>query len=166
MLAQEVALIGSSHVCGLALISTIPGATQRVAGINRALADDIEALGLQNVADSVAAGLFAPGRLANNPELGAAFVADLLDAGATSVCTALRAIADWDASDRLPALRCPATVITGDAEPDTDRQSLLARLIGANHVVLAGVGHLAPLEAPADVARAIADIASAIASPR
>jgi hypothetical protein len=40
----------------------------------------------------------------------------MIDAGATSVCAALRAIADWDATDRLPALRCPAVVLTGAAE--------------------------------------------------
>ena len=114
---------------------------------------------LENVVDDFAAGLFAPGRLTRSPHLGRAFVTDMLDAGSTSVCAALRAIADWDATDRLSGLRCPATVIAGDAEPDLERQSLLARLIVARFEVLNDTGHLAPLEAPVDVARAIAEMA-------
>ena len=91
--------------------------------------------------------------------MGTAFVTDMLDAGSTSGVCGAPCHRRWDASDRLPALRCPATVIAGDAEPDLERQSLLARLIGANFAVLGDTGHLAPLEAPADVARAIAEMA-------
>jgi pimeloyl-ACP methyl ester carboxylesterase len=162
MLAQEIALSDGAHIHGLVLISTIPGATPRVAGINRALADDIEARGLENVASGFAASLFAPGRLAISPHLGAAFIADMLEAGPTSVCAALRAIADWDASDRLSGVGCPVTVIAGDAEPDIDRQALLAQLVGASFEVLDGTGHLAPMEAPADVARAITEMTNVV----
>lgn len=49
-------------------------------------------------------------------------------------------------------------MISGDAEPDLDRQSLLAELIGARFVVLGDTGHLAPLETPADVARAVTEM--------
>jgi 3-oxoadipate enol-lactonase / 4-carboxymuconolactone decarboxylase len=159
MLAQEMTLIDPARVRGLVLISTIPGATQRVTGINRALADNIEANGLENVVDDFAAGLFAPGTPSRRPHLGRPFVTDMLDAGPTSVCAALRAIADWDATDRLSAVECPATMIAGETEPDLPRQSLLARLIGARFEVLSDTGHLAPLEAPADVARIIVEMA-------
>jgi pimeloyl-ACP methyl ester carboxylesterase len=87
----------------------------------------------------------------------------MLEAGSTSVCAALRAIADWDASDRLSGVGCPVTVIAGDAEPDIDRQALLAQLIGASFEVLDGTGHLAPVEAPADVARAITEMTNVVA---
>jgi pimeloyl-ACP methyl ester carboxylesterase len=105
--------------------------------------------------------LFAPGRLSADPHLGARFVADMLDAGTTSVCAALRAIAGWDAADRLSTLNCPAIVLAGDAEPDLDRQALLAQLIRARFEVLGDIGHLAPLQAPADVARGITEMINA-----
>ena len=160
MLAQEAALMARSRVRGLVLVSSIPGATPRVAAINAALAADIEVRGLEAVAVEFAAGLFAPGRLALSPELGAGFVTDMLDAGVTSVCAALRAIANWDATERLPTLRCPAAVLAGDAEPDLDRQASLAELVGGTFDVLDGTGHLAPLERPERVARTIEGLAS------
>jgi pimeloyl-ACP methyl ester carboxylesterase len=153
MVAQEIALEDPALVRGLVLVSTIPGATRRVGEINRALADDVETRGLDDVARG-----FAPGRLEVDPHLGAAFVADMLTAGATSVCAALRAIANWDATDRLPALRCQAIVMSGDAEADLDRQELLAQLIQARFEVLGNTGHLAPWEAPERVARAITEM--------
>ena len=160
MLAQEMALIDQSRVLGLVLVSSIPGSTARVARINQALASRIESQGLQMVAGSFSSGLFAPGRVDRSPELGAAFVADMLQAGATSVCAALRAIADWDAVDRLSVLQCSTTVLSGDAEPDLDRQALLAKLVGGTHEVLDDTGHLAPFEAPQRVARAISELAN------
>ena len=165
MLAAEAALLDGARVRGLVLVSSIPGATARVAGINRALADDIEARGLENVAGGFAASLFAPGRLSTSPQLEAAFVSHMLAAGSTSVCAALRAIAVWDASDRLSAIGCPATVLSGAAEPDVDRQLRLAELIGGTHEVLSDTGHLAPLEAPEQVARAIAELPGVAGSP-
>jgi pimeloyl-ACP methyl ester carboxylesterase len=162
MIAQEIALTDPTRVRALVLVSTIPGATERVAGINRVLADAIEERGLDAVAEGFGAGLFAPGRLTGSPWLGTSFVADMLDAGATSVCAALRAIAEWDAANRLPRLRCPATVLAGDAEVDLDRQALLAKLLGGSLQVLGDTGHLAPLEAPAEVARAITELTTAV----
>ena len=165
MIAQEVALLEPARVHGLVLVSTIPGATSRVADINRGLAARIESTGLNNVAEQFATNLFAPGRLERDPELARSFVEDMLEAGSTSVCAALRAVADWDASARLGELSCPSTVVTGDAEPDRDRQALLAQLIHAQFVVLEGTGHLSPLEAPADLARMITEMAHAQSSP-
>jgi pimeloyl-ACP methyl ester carboxylesterase len=162
MLAQEIALIDRARVQGLVLVSTIPGATPRVTTINLTLADDIEARGLEHVVEGFAASLFAPERLSVDPHLGATFVADMLDAGTTSVCAALRAIADWDAADRLPSLHCPAVVIAGASEPDLDRQALLAALVGGEFEVLDDTGHLAPLESPAEVARIITAMAKRV----
>jgi hypothetical protein len=44
------------------------------------------------------------------------------ESGAPAICAALRAIARWDAIERLNVVTCPTEVITGDAEPDIDRQ--------------------------------------------
>lgn len=155
MLAQEAALIDPSRVLGLVLVSTIPGTTPTVAAHNEALAAHIEVRGVHTVAAEFADRLFAPSRTARDPDLKADFVETMAQAGAPAVCAALRAIARWDASERLNAVTCPAQVIGGDAEPDLDRQRALATLLRASFVVLEDTGHLAPLEAPDRVARFI-----------
>lgn len=155
MLALEAALIDPSRVRGLVLVSAIPGTNSGVAAHNEALAADIEAHGIRTVTGGFADRLFAPGRPGRNPELKAEFVDAMDESGAPSVCAALRAIARWDAADRLSTLNCPAEVITGDAEPDIERQRQLANLLRATFEILDDTGHLAPLEAPGRVAAAI-----------
>lgn len=155
MLALEAALLDRSRVLGLVLVSAIPGTNASVAAHNEGLATDIEVRGLQTVADEFADRLFSPGRPSRSPDLKADFIGAMAESGASSVCAALRAIARWDASDRLTRLNCPTEVVTGDAEPDIDRQRKLAALLGAPFNVLEKTGHLAPLEAPEHVARVI-----------
>ena len=162
MLALEAALIDPLRVRGLVLVSAISGTTPGVAAHNEALAADIEARGIRIVADEFADRLFAPSRPQRGPDLKADFVDAMADCGAPAVCAALRAIAQWDASERLAALTCPTEVITGDTEPDIDRQRKLATLLRAPFSLLDGTGHLAPLEAPGRVARAIERVVNRI----
>jgi pimeloyl-ACP methyl ester carboxylesterase len=160
MLAQEVALIDRTRVQGLVLVSTIPGATPGVAAHNQALATDIEDRGIRTVADEFADRLFAPGRLTRDPALKSDFTDAMVESGASAVCASLRAIAQWDASKCLTGLASPAEVIAGDAEPDLDRQRQLATQLRAPFRLVDGTGHLAPLEAPECVARAIERVLS------
>jgi pimeloyl-ACP methyl ester carboxylesterase len=162
MLALEAALIDRSRVLGLVLVSAIPGATPGVAAHNEALAADIEVRGIRIVADEFAERLFAPSRPLRSPDLKTDFVDTMVECGAPAVCAALRAIARWDASERLTVLTCPTEVITGDTEPDVDRQRKLATLLRAPFGLLDETGHLAPLEAPDGVARAIERVVSRI----
>ena len=162
MLALEAALMDRPRVLGMVLVSAIPGTTPGVAAHNEALATDIEDRGIRIVADEFAERLFSPDRFLRSPDLKADFIDAMAESGATSVCAALRAIARWDASDRLTVLNCPTEVVTGDAEPDIDRQRKLAALLGAPFDLLDGTGHLAPLEAPDRVARAIERVMSRI----
>lgn len=162
MLAVEAALIDRWRVLGMVLVSGIPGTNASVAAHNEALAADIEARGIRTVANEFADRLFAPGRPQRNPELKTDFVDTMAECGAPAVCAALRAIARWDAADRLTALNCPAEVITGDAEPDIDRQRKLATLLRAPFSLLDDTGHLAPLESPDCVVGAIERVMSRI----
>jgi pimeloyl-ACP methyl ester carboxylesterase len=155
MVALEAALIDSSRVLGMVLVSAIPGTNAGVAAHNEALASDIEVRGIRIVVDEFADRLFSPGRPSRSPGLKTEFIDAMEESGATSVCAALRAIARWEAIDRLGDLTCPAEVVTGDAEPDIDRQRKLATLVGAPFNLVDDTGHLAPLEAPDSVARAI-----------
>ncbi|TPG36675.1 alpha/beta fold hydrolase [Mycolicibacterium hodleri] len=165
MLAQEAALLDPSRVLGLVLVSTIPGTTPTVAAHNESLAADIEVRGIRTVAAEFAERLFAPSRTARDPDLKTDFVETMVQSGVPAVCAALRAITRWDASERLNAMRCPAEVICGDAEPDLDRQQMLATLLRAPFTVLDDTGHLAPLEAPDRVARVIERVRSRVEQP-
>jgi pimeloyl-ACP methyl ester carboxylesterase len=163
MLALEAALIDASRVLGLVLVSAIPGTNAGVAAHNEALAADIEDRGIRIVAAEFADRLFAPGRPARSPDLKTDFIDAMDESGIAPVCAALRAIGRWDAADRLATLTCPAEVITGDAEPDIERQQKLASLLQAPFEILDDTGHLAPLEAPDRVAVAIKRLANRIA---
>ena len=60
------------------------------------------------------------------------------------------------AATRLAEIRVPTVVLVGELDlPDFQEiaRKLAAEIAGARLVVLEGVGHLAPLEAPAEVAR-------------
>lgn len=162
MLALEAALIDPSRVRGLVLVSAIPGTNAGVAAHNEALAADIEVRGIRVVADEFADRLFSPGRPLRSPDLKTDFVDAMEESGAKTVCAALRAIARWEAIDRLTVLTCPTEVITGDAEPDIARQRQLATLLGAPFSLFDETGHLAPLESPEPVARAIERVMSRI----
>ena len=136
MLALEAELLDRSRVLGLVLVSAIPGRTQvsqRTTKLSRPTSRSVES---ETVADEFADRLFSPGRPSRSPDIKADFVGAMAESGASSVCAALRAIARWDASDRLTRLNCPTEVVTGDAEPDIDRQRKLAALLGAPFNVL------------------------------
>lgn len=89
----------------------------------------------------------------------------MLSAGATSVCAALRAVTNWDAQERISSIDCPTSVIAGVTESDLPRQSELAHLLRGTFSVLDDTGHLAPLEAPGNVARAIEELVSRVGAP-
>lgn len=162
MLALEAALIDPSRVRGLVLVSAIPGTNAGVAAHNEALASDIEVRGIRLVAAEFADRLFSPGRPLRSPDLKTDFVDAMEESGAPTVCAALRAIARWEAAERLTAITCPTEVVTGDAEPDIDRQRKLATLLRAPFSLLDDTGHLAPLESPDLVVGAIERVMSRI----
>lgn len=71
-----------------------------------------------------------------------------------------------DISALLPGVNVPVLVISGEDDrvepPAVLRRELMSRLPGAELVVLPGVGHLSPLEAPDAVARHLAQFAHAL----
>jgi len=69
------------------------------------------------------------------------------------------AIRDMDLAERVGDIACPTLVVTGTRDASTPFEGhgahLLARILGAKHVSL-DAAHLAPLEAPDSLARALA----------
>lgn len=99
---------------------------------------------------------FAPGFLEREPAVGSALLHALQDAdddGYVQVCGAL---AEFDVRDRLAEIAAPVLAVSGSEDPVTPTETL--RLIAdgvldGRLVELAGVGHLAPAEAPELMAR-------------
>lgn len=68
-----------------------------------------------------------------------------------------------DSRGVLASIRCPTLVVTGardDVCPADAQEELVDGIPGAEHLVLDGVGHSAPLEAPGDVAAALVRLLS------
>jgi 3-oxoadipate enol-lactonase len=103
---------------------------------------------------------FAPGFLEREPDRGRALLsalAEIEDAGYLAVCHAL---ATFDLRDRLPEVAVPVLAVAGSDDPVTPPSSLQEVADGVPDgrlVVLDGVGHLAPIERPEDVARLVLD---------
>jgi pimeloyl-ACP methyl ester carboxylesterase len=71
-----------------------------------------------------------------------------------------------DISDIVGNINVPTTVIVGDADKvETEpllRREFVPRISGTEFIVLPGVGHLSPLEAPSELAAAITTAISKI----
>jgi pimeloyl-ACP methyl ester carboxylesterase len=82
-------------------------------------------------------------------------------ADARAIAALVRGIARRpDPASALAELSVPALVIAGERDPFShleDVRNAAALIPGAHFVVLKGIGHMAPLEAPVAVSRAIAD---------
>lgn len=98
---------------------------------------------------------FAPGFLERRPEVGSVLLqalSDTADAGYVGVCQAL---ADFDVRDRLGEITAPVLAVSGAVDrvtPTAGLQLVVDRVRHGELVELEGVSHLAPAEAPEQVA--------------
>lgn len=69
-----------------------------------------------------------------------------------------------DLRPHLPALRCPVLVVSGDGDalaPPDAHDETAALVPGARRAVVAGAGHLLPVEAPAEVTGLLRELLAA-----
>ena len=103
---------------------------------------------------------FGPGFLDREPDRGSALLhalRDADDAGYVAVCGAL---AEFDVRDRLAEITTPVLAVAGSADavtPPSGLEAIATGVADGRLVVLEGVAHLAPAEAPEAVARLIGD---------
>ena len=103
---------------------------------------------------------FGPGFLDREPDRGSALLhalRDADDAGYVAVCGAL---AEFDVRDRLAEIKTPVLAVAGSADavtPPSGLEAIATGVADGRLVVLDGVGHLAPAEAPDVVARLIGE---------
>lgn len=168
MIAQEVALLapwrverlilGCSHHGGDGQVLMAPGDMQKLAPQRgRPAGDTLRALLELN---------FSATFMAQRPDV----IDELIAYGLrhrmphAGFMGQLGAITGHDTAGRLPSLRCPTLVLTGDADrliPHENSRLLAALIPGAELRVLPGVGHMFWVEAPDEAARLIVDFLGA-----
>jgi 3-oxoadipate enol-lactonase/4-carboxymuconolactone decarboxylase len=101
---------------------------------------------------------FGPGFLDRHPDTGSALLHALQDTDDRGYMQVCEALADFDVRDRLGQVTRPVLAVAGSADVVTPAEGLREIADGVKDgrlVELDGVAHLAPAEAPAEVARLI-----------
>lgn len=150
MIAQQLTLTAPERVCTLSLLDTFarPGATGEGMG---AMADQVEAGGLDALAGGFQAMVFAAGTLAGKPDVIARF--DTQFRANTPACLAwdMRAIAALDVYDRLGSITVPTVVLCGAEDnltPLPMAEELAAAIPGATLEIVSDAGHFSNIENP------------------
>lgn len=103
---------------------------------------------------------FAAGFEDRSPDVAAALIEALRDTDDESYARACEALADFDVTERLAEIATPIVAIAGAQDVATPQEGMGRIVSGVKDgrlVVLDGVGHLAPAEAPDRVAALIAE---------
>jgi 3-oxoadipate enol-lactonase/4-carboxymuconolactone decarboxylase len=124
----------------------------------RARAVVVRRSGVEAVRESSQRRWFAPGFVRHRPYVAAALADALAGTDAQSYAHVCDALADFDVSDRLGEITVPVCAVAGSddvATPPAKAERIAAGVVSGRSMVLDGVGHLAPAEAPAKVAEII-----------
>lgn len=111
---------------------------------------------------------FAPGFVERHPERATPLLHVLQNAEAEGYAQACEALGAFDVRDRLPEIQAPVLAVAGSedvATPPAFAQLIADGVQRGRVVVLDGVGHLAPIEAPDEVVELIRGLAAPQASP-
>jgi len=141
-------VVGAALICTGAQIGSTESWTERMASVR--------ASGTPVMVRGSAERWFGPGFLEREPEAGGALLralSDAVDEGYVQVCGAL---AEYDVRAALPRITAPVLAIAGShdvATPPEDLREIASGVADGRFVELDGVAHLAPIEAPAEVAR-------------
>lgn len=168
MVAQEIAARAPGRVAGLVLFATSAAfggrdprfktefLAQRLAPLDRGLSPG-------DIAPALTATMFGP---AATTEARRRAIASMAKIPAASYRAALGAIVNFDRTADLARIACPTLVLAAEHDtlaPPRTMQRMAERIPGARYVCLAGLGHLANLEAPAVFARTLADFLDTLA---
>jgi len=149
----------AERVAGLALIDTKATADSPAAAAGRrAMAEEMEqGQTTQPLIDSVLPKLLGETTVRDRPEVTELVRGWVLDAPAASAAWAQRAMADRpDSFDTLRQVGVPSLVVVGAEDvlaPPPDAEAMALALNDVEVKVLAGAGHLTPVEAPLSVAQ-------------
>jgi 3-oxoadipate enol-lactonase / 4-carboxymuconolactone decarboxylase len=154
-------IASATVLCTGAAIGTAEGWRERTA--------TVRASGTAALLDSARERWFAPGFTERRTDVSAALLQALRDVDAESYAQVCEALAGFDVGDRLAEIVIPVLAIAGSEDVPTPPESLRRIASGVKVgrlVVLDGVGHLAPAEAPERVAELILEHLWGGESPR
>ncbi|MEV3901159.1 4-carboxymuconolactone decarboxylase [Mycobacterium sp. NPDC050551] len=152
LLAAPDRVASATLICTGAVIGTAAGWQERAA--------TVRASGVDAVVDASSQRWFAPGFLDRHPDLAAALLNALHTTDAESYALACEALAAFDVSARLAEITAPVLAIAGSDDvptPPQDLRRIADGVADGRLVVLPGVGHLAPAEAPQRVAELVVE---------
>jgi 3-oxoadipate enol-lactonase len=160
LIAQEVALAAPERVTGLVLVSTAArvGDDARRSYLERAA--EIDAHGLGPSLDALVERALSPGFRERQPELTAGYREQVAATPPQAISVSFRAVAAHDRLADLPAIGCPALVVTGDQDAAMGVATATALRDGipeAALVVLRDTGHTIHVERPSTFAHLVAD---------
>ncbi len=121
----------------------------------------VQAGGTSVLLDSSPARWFAPGFVDREPEIAKALLDDLVRCDGKSYTAACEALAEFDVRPRLPEIATPVLAVAGNRDVSTPPAIVrhLAEGVQSGRLVLVdGIGHLAPAEAPDRIAELIMEL--------
>jgi len=159
--AMAVLRVAPHLVSGLVLVSTRASADTAAGRENRhAMAARIESDGPGFVPDTVLPTLLGAVSLERRPSVVDTVRTMVSEQDGAAIGWAQRAMAARpDSSDVLSSTEVPTLIVRGDQDtliPPADADALVALMPKAELVVLAGAGHLPPLEVPEEFTGAVA----------
>ena len=165
-IAWQFALRHPKWLARLILCDTRATADSPEAAANRLkMADIVTKEGPEPVAWAMMPKLFAPSTTQKNPGLAESVRRTVLATDPVAIASAHRGMAIRpDVSSLLPSLHVPALVIVGEQDvisPPAEMKAIAEALPRARFVQIPDAGHMAPMENPAAVNRAIRDFLSA-----
>jgi pimeloyl-ACP methyl ester carboxylesterase len=158
--AWQFALRNRERLSKLILCDTRAVADNAETAANRiSLADRVQKEGPGFVADTMLPKLFAPDSITTKAPYVEATRQVILQTNPQGIAAASRGMAQRpDVTGKLPHLDVPALVICGQHDPISKPEEMgeiAAQLPNARFIEIAGAGHMAPLEKPAEVNAAI-----------
>jgi 3-oxoadipate enol-lactonase/4-carboxymuconolactone decarboxylase len=139
-------------LCTGAAIGTPDGWRERAAAVRSS--------GIEAALAGAAQRWFSNGFPERRPHVSAALLRALRDTDPTSYAQACDALAGFDVTDRLHEIEAPVLAVAGSDDlptPPKSLQRIASDVKDGRFVMLDGVGHLAPAEAPDAVAKLITD---------
>jgi len=165
MIAQQLALDYPEMVERLVLCCTNCGGREQVLAspeVYALLGAPREGVSAEEVARASLPLLFPEGFMRDNPDAMEEFILRYLRAPMPAHCffAQLAAIARWRSYERLPEIKCPTLVLTGDSDiliPPENSRILASRISGARLIEYPGGGHGFFAQFPERVAEDILD---------
>lgn len=133
--------------------------TAEMVANRRRLAEKVLSDGPTAAAEAMLPRLFGPTTNEKQPQVVDAVRNVILASSSRGIAAAQLSLADRpDSTPTLPEIKVPTLIVVGEHDvisPPAEMQGIAAAIPGATAVVIPGAGHMAPLEKPDDVNRAI-----------